>query len=47
MCEGSVGIVGAGISGLVVAWYLRPQGVEPTLFESHTALGGVKSREVV
>ncbi len=40
MSKGTVAIIGAGIGGLACARYLRSQGFEPTLFESHSDLGG-------
>lgn len=44
MGKGTVGIIGAGIAGLTAARYLRSQGFEPTLFESHSDLGGQWNR---
>ena len=40
MTKGSVAIVGGGIGGLSAARYLRSQGFTPTVFESHSDIGG-------
>ena len=45
MDKGSVLIIGAGMSGLAVARYLRPRGFRPLLLESHTGLGGQWNRQ--
>lgn len=47
MSKGTVAIIGAGIGGLVCARYLKSQGFEPTLFESHNDLGGQWERHNV
>lgn len=36
-----VGVIGAGISGLCVAYYLKKAGFQPLVFESSSKLGGV------
>ena len=42
----TVAVLGAGISGLSVAWYLKKKGFEVTLFEAEKTTGGVISSEI-
>ena len=42
----TVAVLGAGISGLSVAWYLKKKGFEVTLFETEKSTGGVISSEI-
>lgn len=44
MSKGTVGIIGAGVSGLTAARYLTGQGFETTNFEVHSSLGGQWNR---
>jgi cation diffusion facilitator CzcD-associated flavoprotein CzcO len=37
----SVAVIGAGISGVVTAAYLKTAGIEVTVFERNNAAGGV------
>ena len=44
MKKGTVAIIGAGVSGLAAARYLKSQGFSPTIFEAHDDLGGQWNR---
>jgi len=39
--KGKVAIIGSGPAGLMAAWELKKRGYEPTIFESHSAYGGM------
>lgn len=43
--KGSVAIIGAGLGGISAARFMKSQGFEPTVLESHSGIGGQWDRE--